>query len=100
VINREVVRKTLLSRPIRVATLALGILTWLVFGVSILASLINPMTWLHWWLAIYSGVAGVLAIVYFFSRRLWQLLVALPGVTFLGGFGSVALLFSIMRNTT
>ena len=99
-IDSQTLRKTLLSRPIRVVTLVLGILTWLVFGVSILAHLINPMTWLDFWLAIYFGIAGVLAIVYFSSRRLWQLVVALPGVSFLGGFGTVGLLYSIMRNAT
>ncbi len=99
-IDSEALRKTLLGRPIRVVTLALGVLTWFVFGVSIFANLINPMAWLDFWLAIYFGVAGVLAIVYFSSKRLWQLVVALPGVLYLGGFGTVGLLYSILRNAT
>jgi hypothetical protein len=55
------------------------------------------MTWLDFWLAIYFGVAGVLAIVFFFSKRLWQLMLALPGVTYGGGFGTVSLVVSFMQ---
>lgn len=97
---QETLRRVLLSPPVRVGALIFGILTLLVFGVSIVASLINPMAWLDFWLAIYFGIAGVLAIAQFFSRRLWQLVLALPGVIYLGGFGAVGLLLSFIENAT
>jgi len=45
------------------------------FGVTIMANIINPRTWLDFAITLYIGTAGLLAFVYFFSKRLWQLLI-------------------------
>lgn len=71
------------SFPVRVLCLVLGI-AWLVpFGPTIVANLINPMVWYDAVIAAYFLVASIVSIIFFFSRRVFQLLLVAPALVYL-----------------
>ena len=66
------------SLPTRLVVLVFGVFLFGMFGVTIIANLANPMSWIDFAITIYIAVAGVFAFIFFFTKRPWQLLVVLP----------------------
>jgi len=56
----------------RLLALCFGIALFLFLGPTILASFTNPMIWFDALIAAYFFVAGILAIVFFFSRKFFS----------------------------
>jgi uncharacterized membrane protein HdeD (DUF308 family) len=72
------------SLPFRLFVLAFGVALFIFFGVTVIANLINPMSWFDFAIAIYITIAGVFAFIYFFTKRLWNLLIVLPVAVYFG----------------
>jgi hypothetical protein len=62
----------------RLLILCFGIALLLFPGPAILASFINPRVWFDALIALYFFVTGILAIVFFFRRKLLPLFIILP----------------------
>jgi hypothetical protein len=70
------------SLPVRVLLLFFAI-AWLAFlGPSILANLINPQVAVDALIAAYFLAAGIVAFVFFFSKKIFQLLFVLPATVY------------------
>jgi hypothetical protein len=70
------------SLPVRTVCLLCGV-AWLVLLVpDILVSLINPSVWYEAAIAAYFLVASVVACVFFFSKRVLLLVLALPAFVY------------------
>jgi hypothetical protein len=66
------------SLPTRLVALVFWLLLFGIFGVTIIANLVNPMSWVDFAITIYIAVAGVFAFIFFFTKNPWHLAVALP----------------------
>jgi hypothetical protein len=64
----------------RLLVLIFGITLFLFLGPTILASIINPAVWFDALIAAYLFVAGILTVVFFFSRKLVFLYIILPAL--------------------
>jgi hypothetical protein len=80
------------SLPVRVLILLFAI-AWLAFlGPSILMNLINPQVAVDALIAAYFLAAGIVAFVFFFSKKVFQLLFVLP----VAAYGLVGLVWSFV----
>jgi len=81
--NKDKLETIVTSLFIRVLVLCFGIALLIFLGPAIFANLVNPPAWYGTVIALYFLLNGILAIVFFFSRKVLHLLKIVPALAYL-----------------